>query len=80
MDADARRLHYTERPIVPALEAMRAARNVSADLLDRLTDDDWARAGTHTESGPYSVERWLEIYADHAHDHADQIRRALTSL
>jgi hypothetical protein len=22
------------------------------------------------------VETWLEIYADHAHDHADQIRRA----
>jgi hypothetical protein len=26
--------------------------------------------------GPYSVERWLEIYSAHCHEHADQIRRA----
>jgi hypothetical protein len=30
----------------------------------------------YSESGRYSVERWLEIYAHHAHNHADQIRRA----
>ena len=35
--------------------------------------------GTHSESGPYSAERWLEIYAAHAHGHADQIRRARAS-
>jgi isopenicillin N synthase-like dioxygenase len=34
------------------------------------------RAGTHTESGRYSVEDWLRIYAAHAHNHAAQIRRA----
>jgi uncharacterized damage-inducible protein DinB len=73
----ARRLHYDERPIAPSLAAMRASRDASADLLDHLTDDEWNRAGTHTESGAYSVARWLEIYADHAHDHADQIGRAL---
>jgi hypothetical protein len=71
----ARRLHY-DRPIQSSLDAFRAARASTADLLDRLTPEEWARAGTHTESGPYSVERWLEIYADHAHNHADQIRRA----
>jgi hypothetical protein len=27
--------------------------------------------------GPYSVENWLEIYAAHCHDHADQISRAV---
>ena len=27
----------------------------------------------------YGVERWLEIYADHAHNHADQIKRARAS-
>ena len=47
-----------------------------AVVLDRLTDDDWARAGTHSESGAYSVNRWLEIYAEHAAKHAAQIRRA----
>lgn len=47
-------------------------------LLGLLGDDDWGKAGTHSESGGYSVERWLEIYADHGDDHADQIARART--
>jgi hypothetical protein len=71
----ARRLHY-ERPIQSSLDAFRAARASTADLLDQLTPEEWSRGGTHTESGAYSVERWLEIYADHAHNHAYQIRRA----
>jgi hypothetical protein len=72
----ARRLHYDDRPIGASLDALTAARTTSAQILDRLTEDEWARAGTHSESGPYSVTTWLEIYADHAHDHADQLRRA----
>ena len=74
----ARRLHY-DRPIAASLEAFRWARVSTAEILDRLTDDEWARTGTHTESGPYGVERWLAIYAEHAHKHAAQIRRALAS-
>jgi hypothetical protein len=72
----ARRLHYDDRPIGPSLAALAAARSTTADLLERLTEAEWARAGTHTESGAYGVERWLDIYAAHAHDHAAQIRRA----
>jgi hypothetical protein len=73
--AFARRLHY-DRPIEPSLEAFRWARETTAAILDRLTDADWARAGTHTESGAYGVETWLEIYADHGIAHAHQIRTA----
>jgi hypothetical protein len=72
----SRRLHYGDRPLAPSLAAVRAARETSADILDRLTESEWGRAGTHSESGPYSVADWLRIYADHCHDHADQIRRA----
>ncbi|HYZ13030.1 MAG TPA: DinB family protein [Actinomycetota bacterium] len=72
----AQRLFYSERPIDASVEAVAAARQTTADILDRLDEDQWARRGTHTESGAYGVETWLEIYADHAHDHADQIRRA----
>ena len=71
----ARRLYY-DRPIAASLEVFRAVRRASAELLERLTDAEWARAGTHSESGRYDVEEWLRIYAAHAHDHADQIRRA----
>ena len=68
----ARRLHY-ERPIEASLEAFKAARRTTGEILDCMTDADWAREGTHTESGRYTAERWLEIYASHAHGHADQI-------
>jgi len=71
----ARRLHY-ERPIGSSLAVLKAVRGASLDLLEALTRGEWDRYGTHAESGPYSVGRWLEIYAGHAHDHADQIRRA----
>lgn len=75
-DTFAERLHYADRPIEPALEAIASARSTTAQILDRLTEAEWARTGTHTESGAYGVERWLEIYAFHCDEHADQIRRA----
>ena len=71
----ARRLHY-DRPIDASVEVVTAVRAASLQLLESLTAEEWARTGTHSESGAYSVDRWLEIYANHTHDHADQIRRA----
>jgi len=71
-DEFARRLHY-DRPIEASLETFKAARRSTAELLERLTDAEWAREGTHTEHGRYTLERWLEIYAAHAHKHAEQI-------
>jgi len=73
-DEFARRLYYGDRPIAPSLAAVAAARSTTADILDRLSEAQWARTGTHSESGPYGVEAWMRIYASHAHDHADQIR------
>jgi hypothetical protein len=75
-EAFARALKYAERPINAALDALSAARRTTAEILARMTEAEWARAGTHSESGRYSAEDWLQIYAAHAHDHADQIRRA----
>ena len=77
-EAFARSLHY-DRPIAHSLLAFQAARSSTGELLDRMSEADWTREGTHSEHGSYSVERWLEIYADHAHNHADQIVRARRS-
>ena len=71
----SRRLHY-DRPIDADLALLEAVRRSSAELLDSLSEAEWSKVGTHTDSGTYSVHVWLEIYAAHAHDHADQIRRA----
>ena len=74
-EAFARKLFY-DRPYEASLEAFRYARETTGQILQRMTAADWAREGTHTEVGAYSVDKWLEIYADHAHNHAAQIRRA----
>ena len=71
----ATRLDYNSRDIAPAMDAFRAARATTVQLLERLTEADWQRKGTHSESGEYGTEIWLKSYAAHAHDHADQIRR-----
>jgi len=71
----ATKLRYNERDMEPALEAFRLARVTTAQLFELMSEDDWNRTGSHTESGPYSVEKWLRIYADHAHNHAGQIQR-----
>lgn len=72
----ARRLHY-DRPIAASLATIDSVRAGSLSLMQSLTPEEWARTGTHTEVGAYSVDAWLTIYAEHSHDHADQIRRAL---
>jgi hypothetical protein len=71
----ARRLHY-DRPIEPSIAVLSAVRTASLQLLEAIDEAEWNRTGTHTESGPYSVDGWLRIYASHPHDHAAQIREA----
>ena len=79
-DQFAIRLRYNERDMAPALEAFRCARESTVQLLGLMTEDDWQRAGTHSESGRYTTEDWLQIYAAHAHNHAAQITRLREAL
>lgn len=76
----ARRLRYNERPIGPSLDAFRAARESTVPLLKTMREDDWTLEGWHTESGSYTPDTWLRIYAAHAHDHAAQIRRLAQAM
>jgi len=73
-------LRYNERDVAPALEAFRAARTTTAQILSSMSSADWEREGWHTESGRFTAETWLRIYAAHAHDHAAQIRRLRDQL
>jgi hypothetical protein len=74
--AEYARVLYYDRPIEASLAAFKAARDATAQILHRMTDAQWQREGTHTESGRYTAAGWLAIYAEHAYEHADQIRRA----
>ena len=76
----ATKLKYNERDMEPALEALRAARATTVQLLAFMSEQDWQRQGTHSESGVYTPEHWLKIYAAHAHNHAAQITRLKDAL
>jgi hypothetical protein len=70
------KLRY-DRPIGSSLAVLAAVRRSSTELLVDLAPEAFDVAGSHPEEArPYSIDSWLEIYAAHAHDHADQIRRA----
>jgi hypothetical protein len=69
----ARRFAYHSHPLEPALAVVEAVRANTAALLRRLPEDAWRRVGRHTESGSYSGEDWLKIYAEHLDVHARQI-------
>ena len=72
-DAWAVTFDYHRHPIEPALALVEAIRANTAALVRRLPDEAWLREGRHTESGPYTAEDWLRIYAEHLEGHARQI-------
>lgn len=73
------RFDYHSHPLAPALAAVAATRANTLALLRRLPDDVWAREGRHSESGRYTAEGWLAIYAAHLEEHAQQIERNLAA-
>ena len=74
-DAWARVFDYPAQPLEDSLAAASVARGRTVPLLRRLTDADWKKEGRHTESGRYTAEDWLRIYAAHLEGHAKQIER-----
>lgn len=78
-DQYARVLHY-DRPVEGSLLAFRGARAATVPLLEAMSDADWNRTGHHHEESAYGTELWLRYYSRHAHDHADQIRRARATV
>jgi len=70
-------LDYHGLPLEPALATVDAVRASTAALIRRLPDETWTRAGRHTESGRYTAEDWLRLYAAHLEIHARQIEKNL---
>ena len=66
------RLHYY-RPVETSLALFRAALESNLELAVLMFPEDWSRAGNHEERGPYSLETWLELAANHPHEHAEQL-------
>src|SRR5947209_18931297 len=71
----ARRLYY-DRPVTASLEAFKAARRTTAEILHRMSDAEWKRRGTHTVTGNDTARDCLGVYANHAVVHEQHIRAA----
>ena len=74
-----RRLFY-DRPPQTSLELFRVVRASTTEILERMTDADWAREGVHSETGRFTAEKWLEVFSQHAETHAEQIKRTRTAV
>ncbi len=72
-------LDYHALPLEPALATIAAVRANTVPLLLRLPEMAWARAGRHSDSGRYSVEDWLRIYAEHLELHVEQLKKNLAA-
>ena len=71
---------FYDRPIEASLLAFQGARASTVPIMRALSDEQWQRAGLHSETGEVTAESMLEYYAGHAHGHADQIRRARATV
>ena len=70
----AERLDYAKRKTSQSLETFRRMRGENYELLKDLPEQAFERVGTHTQRGPLSLRQLLQIYAEHAENHAVQLR------
>ena len=78
-DEWARVFNYHALPLEPALRTIEAVRATTTLLLRTLPEEAWRKEGRHSESGRYTAQDWLRIYADHLDKHARQIERNLAA-
>ena len=73
-EAWANNLDYARRKPKQSLESFRRVRAENHDLLKELPEAAFARTGNHTERGTISLGSLVELYAQHAEDHARQMQ------
>ena len=78
-DGWARKFAYHDLPLEAALLTVEAVRANTVPILRRMSEEDWASAGTHTESGAYTAEDWLRTYAAHLEEHTLQVQGVVSA-
>lgn len=74
-EAWARELKYNEMNLAEALDQLRVLRAANLRLLRSLSEEQMERSGMHSERGPESVRKIMQLYAGHDLLHRDQIKR-----
>lgn len=75
--AQNKTLGYEELPVENSFAVFLSVRAASLEIIQRLSAQDLEKSGEHSESGKYTVQKWLETYSKHPNDHTDQIKSAL---
>jgi len=70
-------LGYEELPIKIAIDVFQAVRASSLEILKRLTEKQLENSCVHSETGEYTVEKWLETYIKHPIEHAQQMKSGM---
>jgi hypothetical protein len=68
---------YAKQELAQVLAELRASREATIALFERVSDDQWSRAGIHPERGRFSLEDALLQVVTHDADHTEQITRVL---
>ena len=75
--AQSTQLGYESAPVENSIAVFAAVRAGSLDVIKRLTEADLEKSGVHSESGHYTIAKWLTGYTNHPKDHGDQLVRAV---
>jgi|HubBroStandDraft_1064217.scaffolds.fasta_scaffold69301_2 hypothetical protein len=70
----ASNLDYSRRKPSQSLETFRRIRTENYELLKDLPEAAFERVGIHSELGPLTLKQLLLGYAEHAENHAAQLR------
>ena len=66
-------LGYKDLPIEISLALFKASREASLTIVKRLTPELLNNSGIHSQSGEYSINKWMTSYTNHPQDHARQL-------
>ena len=73
-DAWVKNLDYSKRKPSQSLETFRRIRSENYELLKELPEEAFSRVGNHSERGRITLLQMLRGYAEHAENHATQLR------
>jgi hypothetical protein len=73
-DAWASKLGYEKRKISQALETFRMLRFGNYELLRDQPPEAFERGATHSKRGAVTMRQFLQLFAEHAENHARQIQ------
>ena len=74
--AECEKLGYKNAPVENSIAIYAAVRAGSLDVIKRLEESDLEKSVEHSESGKFTIEKWLVNYTKHPLDHGDQLIRA----